>query len=161
MTIIGIDPGKNGGIAWITDGKPCVEKMPETLQDLWNLFADDIATMNIHHGYNECIAYLEQVHVAPSFEKSEGGKTNNHRMGARSAFTFGNGFGHLEMALTAAGIPFERVSPQKWQRAMGCLTKGDKNISKARAQELFPQLKVTHAKADALLIAEYGRRANQ
>jgi hypothetical protein len=30
MTVIGIDPGKNGGIAWIQDGKPCVEKMPET-----------------------------------------------------------------------------------------------------------------------------------
>ena len=27
QTTIGIDPGGNGGIAWITDGKPCVEKM--------------------------------------------------------------------------------------------------------------------------------------
>jgi hypothetical protein len=65
------------------------------------------------------------------------------------------------MALTAAGIPFERVTPQKWQKAMGCMTKGDKNVSKRRAQELFPQLKITHAIADALLIAEYGRKQNQ
>jgi hypothetical protein len=43
---------------------------------------------------------------------------------------------------------------------MRCLTKGDKNVSKARAQELFPALKITHATADALLIAEYGRRLN-
>ena len=82
-------------------------------------------------------------------------------MGVKSAFTFGQGFGHIEMALTAAGIPFERVSPQKWQKAMGCLTKGDKNVSKRRAQELFPHLKVTHATADALLIAAYGRRNEQ
>jgi hypothetical protein len=41
---------------------------------------------------------------------------------------------------------------------MQCLTGGDKNISKRRAQELFPSLKITHAVADALLIAEYGRR---
>jgi Holliday junction resolvasome RuvABC endonuclease subunit len=79
-------------------------------------------------------------------------------MGVKSAFTFGNGFGHLEMALTAAGIPFERVSPQRWQKALGCLTKGDKNVSKRRAQELFPSMKITHATADALLIAYYGTK---
>ncbi len=41
------------------------------------------------------------------------------------------------------------------------LTKGDKNVSKRRAQELFPALKVTHAIADALLIAEFARRAGK
>jgi len=44
---------------------------------------------------------------------------------------------------------------------MGCMTKGDKNVSKRKAQELFPSMKVTHASADALLIAEYGRRMSQ
>lgn len=137
-TIIGIDPGTNGGIAWITDGKPCVEKMPDTLQDLWELLRD-IAVEG------QCMAYLEQVHSSP-------------QMGVVSSFTFGNGFGRLEMALTAAEIPFERVRPQVWQRAMGCMTKGDKNVSKRRSQELFPQIKVTHAIADALLIAAYGAK---
>jgi crossover junction endodeoxyribonuclease RuvC len=138
ITIIGIDPGTNGGIAWITDGKPCVEKMPDTLQDLWELFRDISSE-------GDCRAYLEQVHSSP-------------QMGVVSSFTFGNGFGHLEMALTAAGIPFERVRPQVWQKAMGCMTKGDKNVSKRKAQELFPQIKVTHAIADALLIASYGAK---
>ena len=64
------------------------------------------------------------------------------------------------MALTAAGIPFERVRPQQWQKSLGCLTKGDKNVTKRKAQELFPMMKVTHATADALLIAEYGRRVS-
>lgn len=41
---------------------------------------------------------------------------------------------------------------------MGCLTKGDKNISKARAQQLFPTAKITHATADALLLAEWRRK---
>ena len=137
-TIIGCDPGTNGGIAWITDGRACVEKMPDTLQDLWELFRD-IASEG------DCRAYLEQVHSSP-------------QMGVVSSFTFGNGFGHLEMALTAAGIPFERVRPQVWQKAMGCMTKGDKNVSKRRAQELFPSMKMTHATADALLIASYGAK---
>lgn len=140
MTIIGIDPGTNGGIAWITGGKPCVEKMPDTLKDLWELLRDiDIASEEY------CHAYIEQVHSSP-------------QMGVKSAFTFGNGFGHLEMALTAAGIPFTRIRPQAWQKELGCLTKGDKNITKRKAQELFPSLKVTHATADALLIATYGTK---
>ena len=144
MTTIGIDAGKNGGIAWITDGKPCVEKMPDTLQDLWELI-QDIYSDTFIRNISTIKAYLEQVHSSP-------------QMGVVSSFTFGNGFGHLEMALTAAGIPFERVRPQVWQKAMGCMTKGDKNVSKRKAQELFPSMKVTHATADALLIASYGTK---
>jgi Holliday junction resolvasome RuvABC endonuclease subunit len=143
MTTIGIDAGKNGGIAWIQDGKACVEKMPDTLQDLWELIE---GIRYFDHPQNpNCKAYLEQIHSSP-------------QMGVVSAFTFGNGFGHLEMALTAAGIPFERVRPQVWQKAMGCMTKGDKNVSKRKAQELFPQIKISHAIADALLIAAYGTK---
>jgi len=142
MTTIGIDPGKSGGIAWIDErGRMCVEKMPETLRDLW----DFIVTFHDHD--TGCKAYLEQVHSMPG-------------QGVSSSFTFGQGYGALEMALIAAGIPFERVTPQKWQKAMQCMTKGDKNVSKRRAQELFPEIKFTHATADAALIAEYGRTKN-
>ena len=60
---------------------------------------------------------------------------------------------------------YRRVSPGVWQRefnlptikAAGSSTK-KKNEHKARAQELFPQFNMTHAIADALLIAEWGRR---
>ena len=142
---IGVDPGANGGIAWITsDGKACVEKMPDTLQDLWELVesigfeAPDFTPYQIK-------AYIEQVSSSP-------------QMGVVSAFSFGRGYGNLEMALTAAGIPFERVRPQVWQKALGCMTKGDKNVSKRKAQELFPDRKITHATADALLIAHYGTK---
>lgn len=144
-TIIGIDPGKNGGVARITDGKPCVGKMPDTLQDLWWLMESIAREHPPIYRDLQCKAYIEAVHSSP-------------QMGVKSAFTFGQVYGNLEMALTAAGIPFERVSPQKWQKSMGCLTKGDKNVSKRKAQELFPSIKITHATADALLIAEYGRR---
>ena len=141
MTTIGIDPGINGGISWIdSTGGIAVEKMPDTILDLWEL----IESIKVNAG-NAVKAYLETVHSSP-------------QMGVKSAFTFGNGYGHLEMALTAAGIPFERVRPQVWQKEMGCLTKGDKNVSKRKAQELFPGTKVTHAIADSMLIAAYGER---
>ena len=147
-TIIGIDPGKSGGIAWHSAGSMTVQKMPETLADLYYLIEACVVEIRPIYRSMECKAYIEQVHSSP-------------QMGVKSAFTFGQGFGHLEMALTAAGIPFERVRPQAWQKEMQCLTKGDKNVSKRRAQELFPNLKITHSTADATLICEYGRRQNQ
>lgn len=141
---IGIDPGANGAIAWIDErGKSCVEKMPDTLQDLWELVVS--ISLNAGTGGLGVRAYLEAVSSSP-------------QMGVVSSFSFGRGYGNLEMALTAAGIPFERVRPQVWQKAMGCMTKGNKNISKQKAQELFPDKKVIHATADALLIALYGTK---
>jgi len=141
---IGVDPGANGAIAWIDErGKSCVEKMPDTLQDLWELIIS--ISLNAGTGGLGVRAYLEAVSSSP-------------QMGVVSSFSFGRGYGNLEMALTAAGIPFERVRPQVWQKAMGCMTKGNKNISKAKAQELFPDKKVIHATADALLIALYGTK---
>jgi Holliday junction resolvasome RuvABC endonuclease subunit len=139
---IGIDPGLSGGVAFVPEsGTPWAHKMPETDRDLIDLLRDSINLF-------EARALIELVHSSP-------------QMGVKSAFTFGEGYGRIQMALTALGVPYERVRPQAWQKAMGCLTKGDKNVSKRKAQELFPALKVTHATADALLIAEYGRRARQ
>jgi len=149
MTVIGIDPGQSGGIAWTQDGVMRVAKMPETLADLWDLIFRKIACQAPRYAIDpakECLkAYIEQVGPMP-------------KQGVVSVFKFGRGYGNLEMALTAASIPFERVTPQKWQKAMGCMTKGDKNVSKRKAQELYPHLKPTHATADALLIATYGTR---
>lgn len=136
-TIIGIDPGKSGGIAIIKNGQAWADKMPETEKDLWDYF-DSL----LEDGF----AYLEKVHAMP-------------KQGVTSTFSFGQNFGMLIMALTAAAIPFELVTPQRWQKELGCLSHGDKNVTKRRAQQLFPGLTITHATADALLIAEYGRRA--
>lgn len=147
---IGIDPGASGSIAFIPDNNPTkawAVKMPETLADLWdeiNLNAGRIGA-ELFGGFTSVHCCLEKVHSMPG-------------QGVSSSFKFGQGFGHLEMALTAAKIPFTYVTPQKWQKELGCLTGGDKNISKARAAQLFPHLKITHAIADGLLIAEYCRR---
>ena len=78
--------------------------------------------------------------------------------GGKGSFTFGRVNGLLEGALRALGVPPIFVPPMIWQAKMECLTGGDKNVSKRRAIELFPQWKITHGIADALLIAEYGRR---
>lgn len=138
MNILGVDPGLAGGLVVVNDGPPLAYKMPTTDKDLWEILTD-IRKLGVQ------IAVLETV-------------TSSPQMGVTSAFTFGRGYGHLEMGLIAADFRIERVRPQVWQKAMGCLTKGDKNVSKRKAQELFPQVKVTHAIADALLLSEWGRR---
>ena len=153
-TIIGIDPGLSGGIAVIAPPgmKPrtiqgfiakevliVAVKMPETEKDIFDFLSNTKETCG------EVFAILENVHAMP-------------KQGVASTWKFGQNYGALRMALIALGIPFETVAPGVWQRRMGCLSKGDKNITKRKAQELFPGLKITHAIADALLIAEDKRR---
>jgi len=145
MRFIGIDPGKSGGIAVITENDYLATKMPDTLMGVLS-HIEAIKTAAETRG-EKVFAILERVASSP-------------QQGVCSAFTFGQGYGALQMALLAARIPFDRVTPQQWQKFMRCLTKGNKNVSKARAEELFPKLKITHAIADALLIAEYARRTH-
>lgn len=140
MIYIGIDPGKGGGIAWVTPIRSmAVTNMPDTHADLLDLLRD------INSGDEPCKAVLERVASRPG-------------QSSVATFTFGEHFGSLRMALTAAGIPYDMVTPQTWQKSMSCLSGGDKNVTKRRAQELFPAIKVTHANADALLIAEFAMR---
>lgn len=146
---IGIDPGKSGAIAAIVELSDGVgtysryihwAKNSETELDISQWVYALIGETNEEH-----FAYIENVHSSP-------------QMGVKSAFTFGDSTGFLRGLLTAHEIPFEKVSPQKWQKAMGCMSAGDKNVTKQAAQRLFPREKITHANADALLLAEYCRR---
>jgi crossover junction endodeoxyribonuclease RuvC len=137
---IGIDPGQGGGIAVIVGSDVRAVKMPDTDRDLLDYVRNCVTLSD-----GDCFAVLEKVHSSP-------------QMGVSSSFKFGCGYGRLRMSLTAAGISFDEVPPQRWQKALGCKSGGDKNVTKRRAQDLFPQIVMTHALADALLIAEYCRR---
>lgn len=144
MIYIGIDPGQSGGIASLvgdnTGTSPACVKMPETEKDCFDAL-EKLQRIN----FTAIFAVIESVHSMP-------------KQGVASSFKFGRNYGFLRGCLIALGIPFEEVTPQKWQKALGCLSHGDKNVTKARAQQLFPALKITHATADALLLAEYCRR---
>ena len=143
MIIIGVDPGKQGGLAWFQETMEAM-KMPATETDLSDLLKHLKWARGSH-------AYLEKVHAMPG-------------QGVTSMFTFGQGYGFLRGCLIAHGIPFDDVTPQRWQKSFSLKRKKDepptawKNRIKAKAQQLFPHLKVTLMTADALLICEYGRR---
>jgi Holliday junction resolvasome RuvABC endonuclease subunit len=152
---IGIDPGVSGGIAALTDNGMVIDaiKMPVTDQDVLAVtrFYSERADVE-----GPCRAVLERVNAGVF-----GGRKTGQSMGVTSAFTFGTGVGRLRMALAASDIPFDEIAPVSWQTALQCRSRGDKNVTKARAQQLFPKEKVTHAIADALLLAEYCRRLHR
>ena len=143
MIYIGVDPGKNGGIAIIdSDGVIAFPFSEERLL---------IELDGIAQEY-ECICYLEHVHAMP-------------KQGVSSTFNFGMNFGFIQGVLKAYEIPYELVTPQKWKKEFSCTS--DKNTSIEVCKRLFPNvnLKATDrckkdhdGIAEALLIAEYGRR---
>lgn len=146
MNIIGIDPGGSGAIAMAGD---------DAYADFWNLgkMTEKDVFDTLTKLKDECNpqALIEAVHSMPG-------------AGVTGMFKFGVSYGGLRMALIAAGIPFEAVAPQRWKTKIGLARKPKepmtvyKNRSKARAQELFPHLKITHANAEALLLAWYGSK---
>jgi hypothetical protein len=80
-------------------------------------------------------------------------------MGVSAAFAFGGNYFGWVMALKASGIPVLAVTPQQWQKVAAPQISEQgadrKRALRALAAERFPDLKVTLATADALLISEY------
>lgn len=148
MFIIGIDPGTSGGFAIIDDvrRKLTLRKMPDTPKEIFN-----ILNFFLKASKGEIFVYIEKVQGLPG-------------MGGSSMFNFGKNSGHLEMAMLALNIPFEQLTPQKWQKEFQLGTKGNqttsvwKNKLKNKAEQLFPDTKMFLWGSDATLIAEYGRR---
>ena len=151
MQYVGIDPGKSGAITVIeytevssrsgyisTDTIIASYSFDNTDQDVYQWVSNCIDPLSAH-------ATIEQVHAMPN-------------QGVTSMFTFGYKYGFAIGLLNALQIPYALVTPQKWQKAMNCLSKGDKNVTKTMAQRLWPKLKITHKTADSMLIAEYGRK---
>lgn len=141
--IIGIDPGKHGGIAVMRGSELVVYlKMPPTPQDVWNFLRA--------YSDEEVFCLMERV----------GGRSGQS---ASAAFRFGQNFGNLEMAITAAGIKHQTVTPQRWQKyyQLGTCSACEggktewKNKLKKCAQALFPTAHITLMTADAILIANY------
>jgi crossover junction endodeoxyribonuclease RuvC len=134
-TYIGIDPGKNGAIAFIADGAMIVHSMPKTPRDMWVLLSPFEGS--------RCV--LEKVASMPG-------------QGVKSMFTFGRYYGMAEGIVAAAGLRTELVKPERWQTALGCLSGGNKAVTHERARLLFPGVVIHKYAADAVLLAEYCRR---
>ena len=145
---IGIDPGKGGGIAVITDETVTLHNCPRTVKDMALLIGiclNDVAAYRTR-------VFLEKVWAFPTD-------------GRAGSFTFGENYGQWQGILASHEIKPALVTPKQWQSHFE-IKKGlkkdiRKKILKQMAIEKCPSTKkITLKTADALLIAIYGVEAH-
>jgi crossover junction endodeoxyribonuclease RuvC len=159
---VGIDPGMEGAVAIIYPvenrlpavhfldtpvvnvGKKGKTKREYDGQRMTQMFKD-------YGVLNGGVVYIERQQSMPG-------------QGVASTFTTGRGYGLWLGILTALGIPYEIVAPVTWKKNLMADMAKEKGASLIKAKQLFPlcaedlKLKKHHGRADALLIAEFGRR---
>lgn len=145
MVYIGIDPGKKGAMAMLSnDGDPLIIPFDPSayIDALWKLKCED----------EPCICCIEQVHSVA-------------KQGLSSTWSFGVSYGWLLGMLDSIGIPYQPISPQKWKNEFGL--NSDKAISVEVCKRLFPSANLMRTErsrkdddgcAEALLMACYAKR---
>ena len=145
---IGIDPGKSGGIAVITDETVTLHNCPRTVNDMALLIGiclNDVAAFRVR-------VFMEKVWAFPTD-------------GRAGSFTFGENYGQWQGILASHEIKPVLVTPKEWQSHFE-IQKGlkkdiRKKILKQIAKDKCPSAKkITLKTADALLIAIYGVEAH-
>jgi crossover junction endodeoxyribonuclease RuvC len=144
-TIVGIDPGLKGSMAFLkTDGSLTVERLPILVEQRKTRRVRMIDTQRLteilkEHGTD--VALVEDVFSRP-------------RDGVRGAFTFGGVKTAIVAALRAAGVRTLYVSPSVWKGRMRL--SADKKRSRALAEKVFPKFKFKSIDdCEAALLAAY------
>jgi hypothetical protein len=149
--VIGIDPGKQGGIAIYTkeDGMVRTVKMPEDVKELE-------ALMSYYKENYPPVAFLEKLNLDRS-DTDIPGKV----FGIQKLL---ENFAQLRAVLDLSEIPYAMVHPLSWENRLGLRVRGlheEKAQRKCRyrdvAAKAYPGNKVTLWNADALLIMHFGR----
>lgn len=149
MTIIGIDPGLQGGIAYIGSEVKAFE-MPcySSIAFVNTVCAAEIYRHHICPLPNNSVAYVEHAQAMP-------------KQGVVSVFNYGIGFGKILASLEIRGIEIKLVRPAIWKKALR-LPK-EKEAAVVMAEKLYPGIsfrtprgRLLDGKAEALLIAHYG-----
>lgn len=147
---LGIDPGQtSGGFAQIHDGSVWASPFPlaggfldaNKLASWWS------------HAKHDTIAIIEKAQAMP-------------KQGVTSTFSYGVGYGKILGVLATLGIRTEFVRPTSWKKLVLADTTKDKAAAIYWCRCNFPLVsliaegcRVPHdGMADALCIAEYGRR---
>lgn len=150
IRFIGIDPGAHGAIAIIEGDSIVIHDLTGDIKDYWyamtNLTEPDVPT----------VVYVEDVHGRPG-------------QSCVANTTFMKLAGYAELLGFSIADSFNKVPPQTWKKFYGLTgVKGETKTQKKHrsielAKELFPSVagQLTASKdgrAEALLIAEYGRQ---
>lgn len=180
--IFGIDPGVRGGIALMVDdvraAHICAWQMPtmksttstgrtrtsSDLKALRQMLGAPIIQARTQGMKPNVVVYLES---QQAMARSVGGVSVPQ--GMVQCFSLGREFGRVEALVVGLGIALKYVHPKRWQNViLGQIAHGtSKEQSIIVARNLFPHVSLKPTKAcgkdsdgiaDALLIAEYGRR---
>ncbi len=149
MRIVGIDPGANGAIAFIDSDDPYFKAA------VW-----DLPRIAKQVDVRQVIELLKR--IAPGMMVLEQ-QQSFPGQGVQSAFVLGVEFGQLDVLCRLYTNSYHLVRPARWKAALGL--NREKEASRAMAQRLWPTLAEhvlarvrDEGRAEALLIAEYGRR---
>jgi hypothetical protein len=166
---LGVDPGNEGALAVLPDGPVpritfhdtplLIVKSGNKNRKVMNAPAVKLMLDAIiqEHG-PDLYAVIEKVAAMPSTDDRKAS------MGATSAFNFGKGVGIWLGMLAMAGIPYEEVHPATWKSVLLRDMGKEKSASIMKATQLYPSTArdltrvKDHGRADALMLAEYGRR---
>jgi len=148
---VGIDPGKSGAIAWLTDdiddglqSENTKKLSARAINDIFTIFYETANKENVH-------VCLERVWSFP-------------RDGNKSAFSFGMNYGMWQTLLELHYLPWVSVLPRTWQghyeipkmskkdRKLLCKTKASDYLSKYKES-----YKATYSNSDAILLAIYSK----
>ena len=142
LSFVGIDPGKNGGVAvfWC-DGESDSYRFPKLEYQLPQIIKK-IKSM-AREKKTKLDWVIEDIHAL-------------YGSSAKATFSFGKNLGHWEGVLYSSNVKWETVSPKVWQSEykLSKDKKRRKNKLKKIAQSIV-DYKVTLATADAILIAKW------
>ena len=152
MNILGIDPGKGGGLCFMYNEKNWIINMPDSPEKFHRFLLD----MRKDHG--QYIVFIEKVQMWMS---------DTDEVNRGKAFNVAKMLANYNMLLTALRIiqaPTIEVSPRTWQNTLkdyGVKPKtfnNPKNAWKLFAVEKFRNPKITLKTADACCIAWWGKQ---
>lgn len=155
--VIGIDPGKAGGIAvWIRNKCVTVAKIPEDMADLRDM-------LEYYRDNYGAVVFLEKLSLRPDDVRVQDGQANLGKMYRVQKMI--ENYAQLKATIEIAGVPYIMVHPCSWMATLGLRLKGVKEEKPERkrrfagyARRLYPLVKVTLWNADALLIMTFGRK---
>lgn len=162
--IIGIDPGLTGAVVVVDSEYGIVVHiydMPITKLSKGSKKnqVDGKALRDILALWPNSTVFLEQVQAMPRRDKDTGEEIT---MGSASSFNFGAGWGITFGVALCCCQDVRLVVPTVWKRYWGLL-KTEKDAARVLAIQEFPvagealKRKKDSGRADALLIAQYGR----
>ena len=146
--VIGIDPGKGGGVAIITDETVEVHNCPRTVAAMAHLMGMCFINVAVYRTK----VFLEKVWSFPTD-------------GRAGSFTFGENYGQWQGILASHEIDPVLVTPKMWQSHFEIQKELKKDIRKRILKQIAIERcpstkKITLKTADALLIAIYGVEAH-